>query len=289
MQISSDNQFVYVTDFGDLSLKHTFECGQCFRWVQQKDGSYSGIVQEMDVNLAIIDSPEGAQTLRISGVDEAAVRDFWINYLDLNTDYNHLCGELCLIDKHIKNAIDFSRGLRLLRQPFFETLISFIVSQNNNVPRITGIIDKLCTAFGDELTDGRFAFPTPEGLSRLTVDDFTKLGAGYRSAYLYAIAQKYVAGEINPKDISSMNYLDARNFLISLPGVGPKVADCVLLFSGVHSEAFPTDVWVKRTMLNLYGLKTAEEITAFAATYFGEKAGIAQQYLFHYARKGSGD
>ena len=264
----------------EFSLLHTYECGQAFRWKKQVDGSYSGVVEEMLANISLHDDE-----LEVRGAGVQTNKDFWIEYLDLKRDYGKLMQDFSVLDCHMKSAIEFSRGMHLLKQPFFEVLISFIISQNNNVPRISGLIERISKECGTEVGDELFAFPTPEQLNRLKEADFARLGAGYRAAYLEKITQLYMDGKVNAKELEAAGFHHARNELIALPGIGPKVADCVLLFSGIHYEAFPSDVWVKRIMQECYGVGDSTGIYHFAQDYFGKYAGIAQQYLFHYVRK----
>ncbi|MEI6132330.1 MAG: DNA glycosylase [Bacillota bacterium] len=274
---------------GDFSLVHTFSCGQAFRWREQDSSRYLGTVGNYAVEITVeaaLMAPPNAAMLRIAGPGIAGTEAFWTEYLDLKRDYDSLCAGFAALDEHMARAIDFSRGLRLLKQPFFEVLISFIISQNNNVPRISGIIERISLECGTQLTDYAFAFPTPEQLARLTETDFARLGAGYRSSYLAKITRLYLEGRIDAESLSASGFHHARNTLIALPGIGPKVADCVLLFGGIHYEAFPSDVWVKRVMGELYGLVGGSDIFHFAESYFGPYAGIAQQYLFNMARKG---
>ena len=277
--IEGANEKNIIKGFGEFDLKNTFECGQCFRWETQADGSYRGVAGGVDAVVSKI-----GDEIHIKGPSLEQVKSFWIDYLDLSRDYKKLCNKLSALDNKMSQAIDFSRGLRLLRQPFFEVLISFIISQNNNVPRISGIIDRICRECGEKLSDERFAFPEPEQLIKLKEADYSRLGAGYRSIYLEKIVKLYDEGHIDSEHLATIDFHQARNALIDLPGIGPKVADCVLLYSGLHQEAFPSDVWVKRVMMELYELKNANEIFNFTQGYFGKDAGYAQQFLFHYAR-----
>ena len=264
----------------EFNLSHTFECGQAFRWKKQVDSSYSGVVEGMLVNITLQNNE-----LIVRGQGVAKQKEFWIEYLDLERDYKALIQGFEKLDCHMKSAIEFSKGLHLLKQPFFEVLISFVISQNNNVPRISGLIEKISRECGTKIGDEIYAFPTPEQLNQLKEADFAQLGAGYRAAYLEKITRISLDGKINPGELEAAGFHHARNVLIDLPGIGPKVADCVLLFSGIHYEAFPSDVWVKRIMQECYGVSDSKGIYHFAEDYFGKYAGIAQQYLFHYVRK----
>lgn len=270
---------IILREFGSFSLKNTFACGQCFRWKEQNNGSFSGVAGGRNVNI----SYDGV--LHIKGAKREDI-EFWINFLDITRDYDGMCDVFKGLDINMKKAVDFAQGLRLLKQPFFETLISFIFSQNNNVPRITGIIEKLCRSHGQQIDEDVFSFPNAETMASLDVNDISKLGAGYRSEYVTQTSRLFASGSFDFETLKSADLQEAREIMQRFPGVGPKVADCVLLYSGTNHEAFPTDVWVKRVMEELYLGKSMKnsDIMKFASEYFGSVAGFAQQYLFHYAR-----
>jgi len=173
----------------------------------------------------------------------------------------------------------------VMRQPPFETLISFIISANNNVKRITGIVDAICRRFGAPLDEDAFDFPTAEALAARTEEELKSCGAGYRARFIIE-ASRMVADGFDLEVVSRMPFLDARSALTALPGVGQKVADCVALYGMGFAESFPADVWMRRVLCGLYGYKgkNDKDMRAFVDERFGRYAGIAQQYLFHYAR-----
>lgn len=257
-----NNIIVYQTDF---DLDETLDCGQAFRWEKISDEykcSYAG--HFLDRFLKISFDGEG---FIFHNTTEEDFLDIWVDYFDFSTDYGKIKQCLCA-DETLKKACEFASGIRLLRQDSWECLCSFIISQNNNIPRIKGIISRLCEHYGH--------FPTAEEMSAETVESLEFLRSGFRAKYLVDAAQKAAEGIVDLKKIADMPIDDARKSLMQIKGVGAKVAECVLLFGMYRTEAFPVDVWIKRVMENYYpdGLP--------ACTKGVE--GIAQQYLFHYMR-----
>lgn len=284
MEIISENNSVVIKGITDFNPTHTFMCGQCFRWEEESDGSYTGIAFSKPVNISCADS-----TLVIKNITLSEYESQWKHYLDLDTDYN-LIKNTFVSDANVKTAMDFGWGIKILNQEIFECLISFIISTQNAIPRIKKIVQKLSEMYGKKTEyNGKeyFAFPTLAELSHITEQDLAPLRAGYRAGYIVDAVSKLSSGEVSLNKIPSMSYQDAKSELMKIKGVGPKVADCVLLFSGGKKEAFPIDVWVKRTMQSLYLGDDASQkkIEQFASSHFGAYAGVAQQYLFYYARE----
>ena len=250
-----------------LDLQQTLFCGQCFRFRTLEDGSFEGMAWDRYIRLKQTDS--GAQIL------EAAEEDipFWQDYFDMELDYAKLIKDFAS-DPVLASACK-GRGIRVLRQQPFETLISFIISQNNNIKRITGIIDRLCESFGNKVRGG-YSFPDAKTLAALTVDDLAPLRAGFRAKYIIDAAQRVNSGEVDFDRIALLPDDEAREALKVIKGVGDKVADCVLLFGLHRLSAVPKDVWIKRVIAHYYPDGLPECV--------GEYAGIAQQYLFDYAR-----
>lgn len=268
-----------LTGVCDFDLKHIFDCGQCFRfdWTESGIegvalGGYLRVVQEGD-------------TVTLRPCTEADYRNKWEHFFDFGRDYGCLFGDA---DGVLQQSLECAFGLRILNQQPFETLISFIISANNNVGRIRGIVRRLCEAFGRPFTfEGKtyFDFPTPHALANADEANLAGVGAGYRADYIRGAA-KMIAEGFDLEALRSMEYAEAKRELMRLPGVGPKVADCVLLFSLGHSCAFPADVWIKRALLRHYDFKGNDKQTAaFALKTFGPHAGIAQQYLFFWMRE----
>jgi N-glycosylase/DNA lyase len=281
-ELSTKDNTLVVENIIDFDTVNIFECGQCFRWVRQEDGSYRGIVRDKLVNVSYQDG-----TLYITNSDEQDFIDIWYDYFDLGTDYSAIKALLCK-DDIMRAAIETGRGIRLLRQDFWEVLISFIISANNRIPRIMKTVDMLSQLMGKCITDheNAYMFPTVEALAARELEEINMCRAGFRCKYIYESAKMINDFLVKREDLLMMNTDAARNELMKLPGVGPKVADCILLFSGTKFDVFPTDVWVKRVMEELYFKREAslKEIQLFAKQYFGDLTGYAQQYLFYYAR-----
>ena len=250
-----------------LDLQQTLFCGQCFRFRPVSEGCFEGMAGDRYIKLRQTDA--GVQILE---ADEEDI-PFWRDYFDLELDYEKLIREFSL--DPVLAAACKGRGIRVLKQQPFETLISFIISQNNNIKRITGIIDRLCESFGRKVKGG-WSFPDANTLAALTVDELAPLRAGFRAKYIIDAAQKVNSGEVDFDKIALLPDDEAREALKVIKGVGDKVADCVLLFGLHRLSAVPKDVWIKRVTAHYYpeGLPGC----------VGEYAGIAQQYLFDYAR-----
>lgn len=256
-----------------LDLEKTLLCGQAFRWKKLDEITFEGIA--------------GKNYLKISQADDGAILHninasdipFWENYFDTGTDYPKVLKQISK-DKVMKKAIKNHGGIRLLRQDPFETLISFIISQNNNIKRISGIVERLCENFGEKSENG-YAFPTPQRLAQLEEVDLTPLRAGFRNRYILDGARKTYYGDVELYKLYDLSYQQAKQALLKIVGVGEKVADCVLLFGFFKMEAFPKDVWIKRVMEEFY----PEGIPSCFEGY----EGIAQQILFDYIRNNSGE
>lgn len=256
----------------DLDLKQTFECGQCFRWNMEEDGSYTGIASAYPANMRL---SEGR--LLIEGFGS---REFWEDYLDLKSDYSEMKKCLCRGEAEVlPEAVASGSGIRILRQDLWETVVDFIISQNNNIPRIKGCIEKLAETQGEYVGEFRgrkwYQIPTPEHLASLEVSDLAPVRLGYRDKYLIETARQWLKMDEGE-----------RSNVGCFTGVGPKVESCIRLF-GLHDlGSFPIDVWVKRLMHRFYGFDENDKagMDSFAHDHFGEYAGLAQQYLFYYIR-----
>lgn len=282
-----DNTTAVITGVEHFDLTHTFMCGQCFRWYQNEDNSYTGIACGKAVSMQF----EG-DTLTISNTTLEDVNSIWVDYLDLNRDYSEI-KSLYAKDKYVSKAMDFGYGIHILNQDIFECLISFIISTQNQIPRIKKIVASLSEMYGTPQKIGDktlYAFPTLEQLEHIQPEDLADLKAGYRAGYIVDAVGKLTSGEVDLQKVKALPYAEAKAELMKIRGVGPKVADCVLLFSAGKSEAFPVDVWVQRTMRTLYMDDTAtnKQIEKKAAEIFGKYAGFAQQYLFYFARENGG-
>lgn len=273
-----------------FNLKDIFTCGQCFRWNQNGDNSYTGIVKENVINIK-----QDEKNITIKSIGNDNIQELTTQYFDLNRDYKTIQNQLSQIDENMRISIQYGHGIRLLNQDLWETLISFIISANNNIPRIQKIIQRLSEAYGKPIEfEGKtyYTFPTPEELKNVTIETYRSLGLGFRDKRIYETTQKILSKEVDLHDLEqNPNTHEVRETLLTLPGVGPKVADCILLFSTLKRlEVFPIDVWVNRVMNELYihgdeSKISKKQIEAIAQQKFGNLAGIAQQYLFYWRRE----
>lgn len=261
---------IEVYGLKDFALGDTLLCGQCFRFKEMEDGSFFGVAYGRELTLKKSDD-----TL-ILFTSEEDFLNIWRNYFDLDLDYGKIKEDLSKLHPTLAEAAKFAPGIRILRQEPFEALISFIISQNNNIKRISGIIERLCELCGEEIREGVYKFPTAEAMSKLSVEDLAPIRAGFRGKYIVDAVSKVRSGEVDLDSLKLLSYDDAKAELMKIKGVGSKVADCVLLYGFHKLEGFPMDVWMKRAMAVLFPDLTGEA--------FGEFAGIAQQYIFHYAR-----
>ena len=222
------------------------------------------------------------------------IKEIVTNYFDLNRDYSEIKEKLSKIDENVNLSIQYGEGIRILNQDLWETIISFIISANNNIPRIKGIIERLSQKYGKEIDwngEKYYTFPTPEELKDVKVQDFRELGTGFRDIRLYETTRMVLENKVVLKELYNIDTLEARDELLTLSGVGPKVADCILLFSDLKRfDVFPIDVWVRRVMNELY-IKNPDEtkvnkrdIARIAKEKFGDLEGLAQQYLFYWKR-----
>lgn len=261
---------IEVYGLKDFELKDTLMCGQCFRFKENEDGSFWGVAFGKVITLIKTDDKLTLFT------NEEDFQNIWRSYFDLDIDYTKIKEDLSKIHPTLAQAAKFAPGIRILRQEPFEALISFIISQNNNIKRISGIVERLCTLWGEEIAEGVFAFPTVDALSKLSAEDLEPIRAGFRARYIVDAVKKVKSGEIDLEKLNSLSFENAKAQLMKITGVGEKVAHCVLLYGLHRLEGFPMDVWMKRAMAVLFPDLSGED--------FGEFAGIAQQYIFHYAR-----
>lgn len=277
---------VTVNDVRDFNTDHIFDCGQCFRWEREEDGSWTGTAFGRTVNIKY---EKGLLT-----IDNASVKDFheiWEGYLDLGRDYGGIKKTLVDGDPAMERAVDFGSGIRILRQDPWETTVSFIISQNSNIPRIKKCIEKLCELFGEPIGEyrgrQRYSFPGPERLAGLSREDLAPVRLGYRDKYIMKTSQAVASdGGAGLAEAAAAPGPDAEKYLRSLTGIGPKVAGCILLFGMNKYGSFPIDVWMKKIMAAMYGFEESDlkGMSAYAREHFGSLSGFAQQYLYYYAR-----
>lgn len=264
MKYKKDNNNIILWQ-EDFDLDETLDCGQAFRWKKvpsEYDCTYSGFFLNDSLTISKKDN-----YFIFHNTSEKDFLEKWTEYFDFNTDYGKL-KEIFCHDETLKKACEFAGGIRLLKQDSWETLLSFIISQNNNIPRIKLIIDRLCSHYGH--------FPSADELSSETTESIDYLKSGFRAKYIIDASQRVSSGEINLDEIKKMPLDEARNELMKIKGVGKKVSECVLLFGMYRTEAFPIDVWIKRVLETYYPEGFPE--------YLKSCGGIAQQYLFHYIR-----
>lgn len=261
---------IIIKDIRNFTLSETLDCGQAFRWRETEDGAFEGVAFGKYLKLAA--DKEG---IILYDTSEEDFLNIWKDYFDLDRDYGEII-EAISENEVLKAASGFAGGIRILRQDPWEALCSFIISQNNNIPRIKGIVERLCASFGEEIKEGFYSFPTAEKIAALTLEDLAPLRSGFRAKYIIDGAKRVASGEIDLGALKELALDEARQKLMKIYGVGEKVADCTLLFGLSHIDAFPKDVWIKKAMAKLFDGSLPE----CAAPY----AGIAQQYIFHYAR-----
>ncbi len=260
-----------------LRLEDTFLCGQCFRWHKDENGVFRGVVANHAVKMYYFDE----NTIYVESSNPDLI--YWSRYLSFSTDYNVIENSF-KGDKALSRCMEAGKGIRILHQDLWETIVSFIISANNNIPRISKIIEEMCRLFGEKIEfDGEiyYGFPTAERLSSLSLSDLAPIKAGFRDKYISDAANKVASGEIDLEKIKLMSDADAKAELMKIKGVGSKVADCILLFALSRYKTFPKDVWIKRIMEEEYGI-AEKEIDSFAEEKFGNYRGIAQQYLYYY-------
>lgn len=272
--------------------KHIFECGQCFRWNLDENGDYIGVIKD-----GVLKVKKEENDILITGVvlDDANIEEVCSRYFDLNNNYEEIKLQLSKIDDNLKNSIDYGYGIRILKQDLWETIISFIISANNNIPRIKGIIERLSKKYGKTIIwndKEYYTFPMNEELSKATVQDLRELGLGFRDKRVYDTTQIILENKSLISELENEENTEVvREKLLELPGVGPKVADCIMLFSLKKFDVFPIDVWVRRVMNDLYIKEKEEEkvnkkqIENLAKEKYKNLAGLAQQYLFYWRRE----
>ena len=281
--IQKDNK-ITIHDIRDFNITHIFECGQCFRWNREDDGSYTGVVKNKVIN--VLQQENTVEFNNINTDDYDIIK----NYFDFDTDYETIKNTLNT-DEIMAEAIKFGEGIRILNQEEWETMVSFMISANNRIPMIKKVIENLSVSFGDYIGNYRgkdyFSFPTAERLSAAPVERILECKAGFRAPRIKEAATRFLYEKDKIYNIKNMSYNEGLAYLKTYKGIGDKVANCILLFSMKHFDTFPVDVWVRRVMQTLYVSKETKDadIRKFAENKFGKYSGFAQQYLFFYARE----
>ena len=275
------NGTLTVRGIDRIDIERSCACGQSFRWKKDGDGFVAPAlgrvvrVCQNDCDISIYPCKKGEE------------KD-WLAYFDLDRDYAAIEKRLS-VDEQLSMCIGSASGIRVFAQEPFETLITFIISANNNIGRIAGIVERLCALCGEKAEfDGKeyYLFPKPESIAALEESELVRIGSGYRAPYIKKSAA-IIAGGYQLEKLRDMPLDIARKELLKFPGVGPKVADCVLLFGLGHTDAFPVDVWMGRAMSEIYfdGESPKKKQLEAAIRALGSESGIVQQYIFHYARQ----
>ncbi|MHB1392820.1 MAG: DNA-3-methyladenine glycosylase family protein [Clostridia bacterium] len=286
MKITEVENGLILEGVADFDAKHIFECGQCFRWTKEEDGSYTGIAFDKVLNVKS-DYDKGIVMLDNTNLKD--FQDIWFDYFDLGRDYGAI-KETLSRDSVLDMAIKYGRGIRILKQEPWELLISYIMSANNSIPMIARSIRLLSEMYGRQVKyKGKtyYTFPTSWSLQEVTIEGISLCRAGFRCKYIYQAVRMVNEREIKIDDIAGMDMDNARKELMKVPGVGPKVADCIMLFSMQKYKAYPVDIWVKRVTEYFFLERDVKmkEIQQYAEEKFGDLAGFAQEYLFYYARE----
>ena len=283
-------QEIILKNIDSFQPKHIFVCVQCFRWDVNGDGTYTGIVRKSVLNVKKVGTD-----IIISGASNEDLNSLAQDYFDLGRDYSKIKSTLEKVDNDVKISIKYGEGIRILNQDLWETIISFIISANNNIPRIKGIIKRISETYGEKIVwndKEYYSFPTQAELSKASVKDLRSLGLGFRDIRVFETTKMIASNKVCLEELKNKSTDEAREILLTLPGVGPKVADCILLFSNLKRlEVFPIDVWVRRVMNDLY-IKMEDEakvdkkqVLNLAKEKYGDLAGLAQQYLFYWKRE----
>ncbi len=271
-----------------FNLKATLECGQCFRWKKIDENEYIGVIKDRVIRVKQI-----GDMLKVWSNNEKDLKNVVINYFSLDKDYKKIEEEISCIDDNIQKSLKNSSGLRHLNQDFFECLISYIISANNNIPRISKSVNEISKRYGKKVmfeNEEYYLFPTIDELKDVTIEDYRNCGVGFRDKYLYSTVNMIINDNIELEKLKKYDTLKLKKILLSFKGVGNKVADCILLFSCGKSEVFPIDVWVEKVMKKLYFDNkedvTKTQILEYACTNFKQYSGIVQQHLFYNIREG---
>ena len=268
---------------------HIFECGQCFRWNKEDDESYTGVFKNNVLNVK-----KETGKIIFKGICDGNIEEICKDYFDLDTNYEEIKSTLSKIDKYLETSIQYGSGIRILNQDLWETIISFIISANNNIPRIKGIIERISKKYGEKIIYNEkeyYTFPNMYKLGEASVEDLRALGLGFRDKRIYETTKMFLNKDITLEELENEQNIDIlREKLMTLSGVGGKVADCIMLFSLKKFSVFPIDVWVRRVMNELY-IKEPDEnkvskalIQNLAKEKYKDLAGLAQQYLFYWKR-----
>ena len=265
-----------------FKLDDTVCCGQIFRFFKQEDSSYDIVIKDRVKNVYLKDN-----YLYVSSNNEDDLENVIINYFDLNTDYEKINDFLIKADKKLIPSIEFSSGLKMIRQDSFETIMAYIISANNSVNSIAVSLNNIAKKYGKKVEFNNkeyYLFPTYEELKDVSISDYRNCKVGFRVKYLYEIVRKINNKEILLDEFYNLDTKTALEKLMENNGIGPKVASCILLFSYQKYDVFPIDTWVKKIMKSDYNIEGEKNIREFAVKTYGKYSAIAIQYLFNYCR-----
>ncbi|RDY23232.1 DNA-3-methyladenine glycosylase 2 family protein [Romboutsia maritimum] len=286
MKAYEKDNSVILEEVADFDPKHIFECGQCFRWNKNEDGSFTGVAYGKILNI----KKEGNK-IYLNNTNLEDFNSIWFNYFDLGTNYTQIKNNLKNMDDYLLKATEFGWGIRILRQNGWEMLISFIISSNNRIPMIQRAIENLSKKYGKYLGEYKgkkyYAFPTPEELSKASQEEIRACQTGFRDKYIKSTTDRVIEENDDVTEYINLDTQTCVKELTKFNGVGPKVADCIALFGMRKYDTFPVDIWVKRVMQEFYVNEdmSLPKIRAYAINKFGDLSGFAQQYLFYYARE----
>lgn len=288
MDISIHNDQIRIKNLENFNPEHIFECGQAFRWERQEDGSYTLVAFNRVINVSLDE-----EDVVIKNTSLEDFENIWIDYFDLKADYKSM-QETFNEDPIMQEAIEYGKGIRILKQDPFETTISFIISANNRIPQIKKSIELIARTYGDSIGfyEGKeyFSFPSPQALAQVDVSELREIcRVGFRDQRIIDVSKMVACGDLDLNILKERNREDIKNVLITLPGIGPKIADCITLFAYNKKDSFPVDVWIKRVMEFLYFKEDVNKnkLAMLSREKFGPFAGLAQQYLFYYGRENS--
>lgn len=282
---------VIIKNVKNFELAHIFDCGQCFRWNKQKNGNYIGVAFNRVIEVC---KKDGDVVIYNTNLED--FQNIWLDYFDLKRDYSKIKEELSK-DLLLKDAVQFGNGIRLLQQEPFEILLSFIISSNNRIPMIKRAIENISKKWGQKIEYKEtvyYTFPGLDKLNEATIEELEACSTGFRAKYIKETLNKiYNSKYVSYNKDYDLEFIKAQDDdichekLQNFNGVGPKVADCVMLFSMNKYSAFPVDVWVKKAMIYFYVAPdvSLKKIREFGRNKFGINSGFAQQYLFYHARE----
>ena len=282
-KLIKEGESLRIKDIRDFHPRHIFECGQAFNWRKEDDDSYTTIAFGKVLNVKLEDDD-----LILNPATEEEFYEIWYDYFDLGTDYALIKEHLRGLNETMAQAVDYGWGIRILNQEPFETIISFIISANNQIPRIKNSVRIIAQRYGENISNEDYSFPNAQRLSQAKAEDLREHArVGFRDERIVKSSEMIRDSQVDIPKVYEMNLDDARDELMKLPGVGPKVADCCLLFAFKKPQSFPVDVWIKRTMEALFLKREVplKEVAKLGRETFGEYAGYAQQYIFYYGRE----